>query len=685
MIAAFLLPLFWLMVVGYGITASGLIMPTPRLIRAVTAIGSVVGGAAGLTLACLVLWTDASLTLEAPALLTVAGGWLFHLDRLGALFLALISGVAIPVGIYATSYTASYEGRYSTRWMAFNFGVFLLSMSLVTAAANAITFLLCWELMAISSFFLVVTEHDREESVRAGVWYLAMTHAGLLALLSAFFLLGADGPTAAGWTFAAMRSAAPQLPSSTRNAIFLLALLGFGSKAGMVPFHVWLPRAHPAAPSHVSALMSAVMVKLGIYGLLRIGLDVLGGGPSWWGTLIIILGAASALTGVLYALVADDLKRLLAYSTVENVGLVLLGVGAGFLFLSLSQPEAAMLAMAAALLHVINHAAFKGTLFLSAGSIVHATGTRDMNLLGGLVKRAPWTVATFLVGAMSIAALPPLNGFVSEWLLFQSFLPGVASSRAAIAGLLTLGVGALALTGGLAAATFVKAFGISCLAIPRSNEAAQAHESPRSMRVGMVLMAASCPLLALATIPTLTTITGALATLAGLGGLSGTTPVFHLGVTLRTPNGMATMSPVAIALVLVAALVGTWIVVRVVARRTVRIGDTWGCGRIGQTPRMEYTSTAFAEPLRRVFDQLYRPNEDMAVGVVHPESPYYIQSVTYRTTIHPWFQRVLYDPLVDGVERVAVWTRRLQSGSVNAYLGYIVFVLVLLLVWVIGF
>jgi hydrogenase-4 component B len=682
MIAAILPPLFWVMVAGYLIAAAGLVQPTLRLVRAVTAIGSVVGGAAGLVLSCLVLWTDASLTVDAPSLLAVAGGWLFHLDRLGALFLAVISGVAIPVGIYAASYTAGYEGRCSTRWMSFNFGVFLLSMSLVAAAANAVTFLLCWELMAVSSFFLVVTEHDREQSVQAGLWYLAMTHAGLLALLAAFFLLSAGDPPATGWTFAAMRAAAPHLSANTRNAIFLLALAGFGSKAGVVPFHVWLPRAHPAAPSHVSALMSAVMVKLGIYGLLRIGLDLLGGGPSWWGTLLIVLGAASALTGVLYALVADDLKRLLAYSTVENVGLVLLGVGAGFLFLSLSQPEPAMLAISAALLHVINHAAFKGTLFLSAGSIVHATGTRDMNRMGGLVRHMPWTVATLLVGSMSIAALPPLNGFVSEWLLFQSFLPGVASSRAAIAGLLTLGVGALALTGGLAAATFVKAFGISCLAIPRSEEAGHAHESPRSMRVGMVLMAASCPLLALATIPTLTTITGAL---AGLGGLTWTTPAFTLGVALRTPNGMATMSPAAIAVVLVAALALTWLVVRVIAKPRIRIGDTWGCGRIGQTPRMEYTSTAFAEPLRRVFDQLYRPNDDTAVGVVRPESPYYIESMTYQTTIHPWFQRMLYDPLIDGVERVAAWTRRLQSGSVNAYLGYIVLVLVVLLVWVIGF
>jgi len=680
--AAFALPLFWLMVAGYAIASAGLVMPTRRLVRMAVAIGSVAGGAGGLALACLVLWTDASLTIEAPAVLAAAGGWLVHLDRLGALFLALVSGVAIPVGLYAIAYMRSYEGRYSTRWMAFTFGAFLLSMSLVTVAANAVTFLLCWELMAVSSFFLVVTEHDRQASVDAGLWYLAMTHAGLLALMAAFFLLGSGSADGSGATFAALRSSAGLLPSETRAAIFLLALLGCGSKAGMVPFHVWLPRAHPAAPSHVSALMSAVMVKLGIYGLLRIGLDLLGGGPAWWGTLLIILGAASALTGVLYALVADDLKELLAYSTVENVGLVLLGVGAGFLFLSLGQPEAAMLALSAALLHLINHAAFKGALFLSAGSIVHATGTRDINLLGGLITRMPWTATTLLAGSMSIAALPPLNGFVSEWLLFQSFLPGVASSRASIAGLLTLGVGALALTGGLAAATFVKAFGVTCLAIPRSPGAAHAHESPGPMLAGMALLAAACPLLALATIPTLTTITGAL---AGVAGLPSIAPALHVGVTLRTPTGMATMSPVAVAMVLVAVVAGTWIVLRLIARRPVHVGDTWGCGRIGQSPRMEYTSTAFAEPLRRVFDQLYRPVDDTAVGVVRPESPYYIESMTYQTTIHPWFQRVLYEPVVQGVERVATWTRALQSGSVNAYVGYIVFVLVILLAWVIGF
>ena len=681
MTAGLLLMLFQVMAAGYLAAAAGLVMPTPRLARILNGLGSVVGGAAGLALACAVLWGPDTLTIDVPGVLTVAGGLLFHLDRLGALFLAVISGVAIPTAIYGVGYTAAYDGRYSTRWMAANGGIFLLSMSLVTCAASIVTFLLAWELMAISSFFLVVTAHDRQETVNAGLWYLAMTHAGFLAVLAAFFLLGiGSGDT---WTFAALRDAAPHLPSGTRNTIFLLALVGFGSKAGLVPLHVWLPRAHPAAPSHASALMSAAMVNLGVYGVLRVGLDLLGGGPAWWGTVLIAVGAITALTGVLYALVDDDLKRLLAYSTVENIGLVFLGVGAGFLFLSLHKNEAAALAFAAALLHVVNHAAFKGALFLGAGSVMHATGgVRDMNLMGGLIKRMPWTAGAFLMGAMAIAALPPLNGFVSEWLLFQSFLPGVTSSQASIAVLLTLGVGALALTGGLAAATFVKAFGISFLAIPRSPAAAHAHEGGWSMRAGMWLMAACCPLLAIFTIPVLTSITGAL---AGVAGLPAAAPVFHLGISLRTPNGMAVMSPVAIVSVLAAALIVTWVVRRVIARGTVRVGDTWGCGRIGQTPRMEYTSTAFAEPLRRVFDELYKPTEDTSVGVVHPASPYYIQSVTYRTRLHPWFQRALYGPLVAAVEVAAAWVRRLQSGSVNAYLGYIVFVLVVLLVMVIGF
>jgi formate hydrogenlyase subunit 3/multisubunit Na+/H+ antiporter MnhD subunit len=677
--AGAMLPLFWLMAGSYAAGAAGALLPAPRPARIVTAAGSLAGAAASLWLACLVLFGAGTLTVEMPGVLAPVGGLVFVLDRLGAWFLAVVGGVAIGTTIYGAGYTAAYDGRRSVRWIALQSNAFLLSMSLVTCAASVFTFALVWELMALSSYFLVVIEHDRPGTASAGLWYLGMTHLGLLALLAMFFLLGGDGSTP--WTFAALRQSAPRLDGTTRNVIALLALVGFGSKAGIVPLHVWLPRAHPAAPSHVSALMSAAMVKLGVYGFLRVCLDILGGGPTSWGVILIAVGAATALTGVLYALVDDDLKRLLAYSTVENVGLIVLGTGAGFLFLSLAQPDAASLSFAAALLHVANHAAFKGALFLGAGSVIHATGERDMNRLGGLITRLPWTSATFLVGALSIAALPPLNGFVSEWLLFQSFLPGVASSRASIAIVLTLGVGALALTGGLAAATFVKAFGIPFLAIPRSRPAAEAHEAGWPMRLGMLWFALGCVALAVLTVPLLSTVSGVL---AGLAGMPASSLTFPFGLTVQTPHGLARISPVAIMAVFTGVLAVAWLATRLLARRAIRVSDTWGCGRIGQTPRMEYTATAFAEPLRRIFGELYRPTHDLSV-VVHPDSPYHIRGVTFRTELHPWFQRMLYGPIIRATLAAAGGVRALQTGSINAYLAYIVAMLVLLLGLVIGF
>lgn len=672
--------LFLAMIGGYGVAASGLVAPSPRIARWLTATGSLAGSCAGFALAVQVLFSGTPFSAEAPGFLSPAGGLLIELDRLGAVFLAVVSGVAIPSSIFGFGYTADYGDRYSLRWMAFNTGGFLLAMSLVVCAANVITLALAWELMAITSYFLVVTEHEDPAVTHAGLWYAAMTHVGLLAILAAFFLFGVPGGSAA-WSFGDLRAAGPGLSPSVRNAVFLLALVGFGSKAGLVPVHVWLPRAHPAAPSHVSALMSGAMVKLGIYGILRVSLDLLGGGPLWWGTVVIGVGAASALVGVLYALVDDDLKRLLAYSTVENVGLVCLGIGAGMVFRSLGENEAAALAFTAALLHVVNHAAFKGALFLAAGSIVHGAGTRDMNLLGGLAKRMPWTTAVFLVGVLSMAALPPLNGFVSEWLLFQSFLPGVASARASIAVLLTMGVGALALTGGLAAVTSVKAFCISCLAIPRSAGAEAAHESPRSMRAGMLVLAVACPALAILAIPLLGTLTTVLGDVAAVvGGL----PRLSAGLAVRAHGVDARMSPVVVLTVMLGVLAGTWIAVRLLASRVWRTGETWGCGRIVQTPRMQYTSTAFAEPLRRVFDELYRPADDLIVDV-HPGSRYFIQGIQYRSALPRWFMRFMYGPSVQAVVWAATRVKALQSGSVNLYLAYIVAALVVLLAMTIGF
>jgi formate hydrogenlyase subunit 3/multisubunit Na+/H+ antiporter MnhD subunit len=668
------LPLFFLMTAGYVLGAAGAIVATNGgAARRWTAAGAVVGGGAALALALEILASGAPFLFEAPGLLSVADGVAFRLDTLGAFFLALVGLVAIPCGIYGAGYTAAYENRYSLRFLGAMLNLFLLAMSLVPCAGNVLTFLLTWEGMSLTSYFLVMTEADEPDTVVAGGWYLAMTHGGLAVILAAFLLLAAGASTTA---FGDLRTAAAALSPAARDVVFGLALLGFGSKAGIIPVHVWLPRAHPAAPSHVSALMSGVMIKLGVYGLLRVGLDLLGGGPAWWGALIIGIGALSAVLGVLYALMENDLKRLLAYSSVENIGLVFIGVGAGFLFRSLGAIPAAVLALGASLYHALNHAAFKGLLFLGAGSVLHATHTRDMNRLGGLIQRLPWTALYFLIGSLAIAGLPPLNGFVSEWLLFQSLLPGIGSSAPLVAPLMTLAVGILALTGGLAAAGFVKAFGITFLAIPRSHAAETAHEAPRSMRVGMGILAVACAGLGLAAVPILSALG---AVLAGHAGLPATAPRLSRGLALSTAGGFAQMSPALVALGLVVAIAGVWLGVRIFAeRQRHRVRDTWGCGRVVQTPRMEYTSTAFAEPLRRVFAELYRPTRDLSIDF-HPESRYFVQSIEYRSEVVPWFERYLYAPVIAWVNVWAIRARALQSGSAHAYLTYLVIALLGLL------
>ena len=642
--------------------------------RGLVALAAVVGAVAGFALGASVLLSGAPFALSIQQLLPLAGGLSLRLDSLGAFFLILIGLGAVPAVIYGFGYSAAYEdGSASLRMLGVALNLFLLTMSLVTLADNALTFLLMWEGMSLTSYFLVVTESKNESAVQAGVWYAAMTHAGLALLLGAFILLMNGGSGA----FTDLRAGAATLSATMRNVIFLLAFLGFGSKAGIVPLHVWLPRAHPAAPSHVSALMSGVMIKMGVYGILRVALDLLGGGPTWWGALILSVGAVSALLGILYALMENDIKRLLAYSSVENIGIVFIGVGAGFLFGAHGLPTAAALAFVAALYHALNHTAFKGLMFMGAGSVLHATHTRDMNLMGGLIKKMPWTALCFLIGAVAIAGLPPLNGFVGEWLLFQSLLPGVSISQPVVAALMTIAVGALALTGGLAAAGFVKAFGITFLAIPRSPEAEHAHESPLSMRIGMGMMVVACILLGLtpsAVLPILGQV------VAGMGGLPAVAPVFAANLFLQMPAGFAQISPllVALSLLIILGLVPLGMAVMRVNRR-LRVSDTWGCGRVGQTPRMEYTSTSFAEPLRRVFAELYRPTKEVTIDF-HPDSKYFVQSIEYRADIRSWFEEFLYTPLLTAIQWVSLRVRRFQSGSLHGYVAYLFLALILMLV-----
>jgi hydrogenase-4 component B len=667
--------LLFTMLTAYGVGAlAGVLGGRNPLGRALVALGAAAGAAAGLALGLNVLFTEVPFALFVPELLPLGGGLAFRLDPLGAFFLTVIGVGAIPAAVYGAGYTAAYEnGRASLRLLGVMFNLFLLTMSLVTLADNVLTFLLMWEGMSLTSYFLVLTEADDETTRNAGLWYIGMTHAGLVMLLAAFLLFaGATGST----TFAQLRAIAPSLDSGVRDIVFVLAFLGFGSKAGIIPLHVWLPRAHPAAPSHVSALMSGVMIKMGVYGLLRVVLDLLGGGPVWWGGLVLAFGVVSALLGVLYALMEHDLKRLLAFHSVENVGIILIGVGAGLMFYRYGLMPLAALGFVGGLYHVLNHAVFKGLLFLGAGSVLHATHTRNMEEMGGLIKRMPWTALFFLIGAAAISALPPLNGFASEWLVFQSLLGGINIPVPEVALVMPVAVGLLALTSGLAAACFVKAFGITFLALPRSTEAAHAHESPVSMQCGMAALALGCIGLGVApfaVVPVLDRV------LADLADLPDTQADFSFNVFLQTPSAFGQMSPtlMALGLVLVIGLMPAvmWLF-RVNRQR--HVGDSWGCGRVGQTARMEYTATAFAEPLKRVFAEIYRPMKELTVNF-HPGSKYFVKSIEYRSEITPWFEQSLYRPFLESATFVAQQIRRLQGGSLHLYLLYMALVLTFLL------
>jgi hydrogenase-4 component B len=667
------LAVFLVMALGHVAGAGGaLVARSASGVRRLTTAGAILGGSAGFLLSLDALIGGRPFQIELPQLLAVAGGVSLKLDRLGALFLLVVEVVAVPAALFGGAYSRAYEGP-SLRLLGAMLNLFLLALSLVPFADNVVTFLVLWEAMSLTSYFLVLTDSDRRETRQAGLWYLAMAHGGFVVVMAAFLLLGASAPSTG---FTDLRAAAGALPASTRNAVFVLALLGFGSKAGLVPLHVWLPLAHPAAPSHVSALMSGVMIKMGVYGLLRVVLDLLGGGPPWWGGAILVVGAVSALLGVLYALMEHDLKRLLAYHSVENIGIIFLGIGAGLMFQSYGLASLALVGLVAGLYHTLNHACFKGLLFLGSGAVLHATHTRNMEELGGLIKRMPRTAGCFLIGSAAISGLPPLNGFVSEWLVFQALLGGPQLPRPELGLIMAFAVGMLALTSGLAAACFVKAFGITFLAIPRSAHAAQAREVPLPMQLGMGVLALACVALG---VGSSLVVPGLGEVVSGLGGLPAGLLTGMPVLTLEVPGAVGVIAPAALAAGLALVPIALVVAFRLgAADRRLRVGDTWGCGRIGQTPRMEYTATAFAEPLRRVFAELYRPTEDLSIDF-HPESKYFVQSIAYRSEVDPWFERRLYAPLVALVRRTALRVRWLQAGSLHLYLLYMILALVALL------
>jgi hydrogenase-4 component B len=625
----------------------------------------------GFAVAADVLATGHPVAFETGRLIPLLG-FSLRLDRLGALFVAVTAGVGFCAMVFRLGYTGH---GLSSRTASCILPLFVTTLLLIPAASSVGTFLYLWELMAVTSLLLVLADHrHRKEVHQAGQWYGVMTQFGAATLLLALVLLSAH---AGGQSFILITARAPQMTGWVRTTAFLLAVVGFGSKAGAVPFHVWLPRAHPEAPGPVSALMSAAMVNLGVYGIIRVGDGLLGGGPAWWWILVMAIGGLSALFGSLHSSTSTDLKRLLAYSTTDNVGLMLIGVGASGLFASTGHRELALVALIAALLHVVFHAVFKGSLFLSASSVQQATGLRDLDRLGGLMRRLPVSAPVFLMAGFAIAALPPLCGFVSEWLLLQSMLHGLPSTDVAVDVAMPLGVAVLALTGGLTAATFVKAIGIGLLGRARTDAAATAREVPRSMWTGAGLLALLSLVFGVAPFLVLPSVVGAATTGLGYGQPD---PLAHgWSVGIRGVPGM--LAPGLLALGLVLAVGLTAGVRRFYQLGAVRRTEAWGCGRQIQTARMQYTATSFAEPMVRVFDDVLAPSHDLDVSHT-AESRYYLESAAFHTSLDDAFERHAYRPAAAWLGRWGAVARRVPNGSVHRYLAFGLVALVITLVFV---
>lgn len=599
-------------------------------------------------------------------------------DGIAAFFLLIVGIVSFAVSVYSIGYSKEYQVRKRTMVLGFLFNVFILSMVLVVASNNAFFFLLFWEVMSLTSFFLVIYDHDKEENVKSGMTYLVMTHLGT-AFIFASFLLGYI--QTGSFSFDSFRHGSAGFPLLVKNLVFIFALIGFGTKAGMVPLHIWLPRAHPSAPSNVSALMSAVMIKIGIYGVIRTIFDFSGFGPSpdfaWWGMLLIAFGSASAIIGVLYAVVEHDIKRALAFSSIENIGIILVGLGLSVVFASFQLTAFAMLALVASMYHTINHAVFKGLLFMGAGSVVSVTHTKNIEHLGGLVKQMPWTALLFLIGAISISGLPPFNGFVSEWFTMQSLL----SSHHIPSTILQISIAfaslPFALTIGIAAATFVKLFGMTFLSKARSKCAINIKEVSRSMILGMSILAAVCVLFGV--VPYLGT---SLISTAFHMSSQPSSPFDALAIQNSSGTSFANLSMPVVVIMLSSVSIAIFGFIRVLSGNTKKTKyGTWDCGFGSLNERMEYTPTSLSQPIRVVFKVFFRPRnqtEKESFG----ENSYLLKTVKIETAIKNIFEDLLYTPIVSSFIFFFDKVRRLQTGKINAYLLYIMITLVLLLLFV---
>ena len=621
-------------------------------------LGAVVAAITGSIPAFGVLWHNTPLVFTSRWHIPL-GSLSLKLDPLSAFFVITILIVVACAAVYGAGYLRPYEGTIRTGMTWLWFGILASSMVVVCCANNALLFLVAWEIMALSSFFLVIFESHKETTRKASWIYMTATYLGTAMLLPMFLLMGS---TSGSLDFATFNL---HVNPHLADVCFILALIGFGTKAGIVPFHIWLPEAHPAAPTHVSAIMSGVMIKTGIYALLRI-MTFTGVPHLWWGLLLLIVGAFTAVPGVVFALAQNNLKRMLAYCSVENIGVIVMGMGIGSIGMSFGNTTVAILGFGGALLHVLNHALFKSLLFMGAGAIYGKTHTLEMNMLGGLLKKMPVTGAVFCIGAIAVSALPPLNGFISEWMLYNASFIGIVSGTMHLMIPLVLAVGVLALTGGLTAVCFTRAFGCVWLGNPRAASSVVDSDVPAEMLVPMIALAGLCSLLGVGALfiaghiaPAVVLITGGSAIPAALSIIATVKIVGYMSV-----------------LLIIVCSVVFGIRALLLRKQTKAAAPTWDCGYHAGTSKMQYTASSFSQPVTEQFSFLLNTKKSGKM----PKG-YFPGRAGLETQTSDMGNERLYQPLFAFITSLLGRFRVLQQGSIQLYVFYLVIVLVLLLFW----
>ncbi len=602
--------------------------------------------------------------------------WHLRLDALSGLFLAIIGLLVFVISLYAPAYIRAYQhgkNRPSLVVLGLFTALFVLGMYLVVLADDAFLFMIAWELMSVASYFLVAYQHHHPANRRAAFLYLLMAHVAGVAILLGFGVLAAFGD---GFTFEKMRGA--ELSVTWASIAFALAFFGFGMKAGMVPVHAWLPEAHPVAPSHISALMSGVMLKVALYGLIRFVFDLIGDVQWQWGLVMLVTGATTTLLGVLYAMVRNNLKRLLAYSSIENIGIILSALGLSLIFLGTGHKAIGVLGLIAALYHVLGHALFKGLLFLGAGAIAHSSHEYDLNNMGGLIRRMPQTALFMLIGCLAIAGLPPLTGFVSEWLTFQVALQAPRLESGVLRTLIPLTAAVLALSAALAAATFVKVYGIAFLGRARTRQVRHAREVSLGMRAAMALLAMGCIIFGILPSATIDVLANIPVQILGQGPVSATAAGWMWLTPLSAKTASYSAPLVFIAIIAIAVV--AFLLLRPRSAQ-IRRGYPWECGYGEVNSRMQYTGTAFSQPIQRIFAPVWKIHEQIDEKR-HPSQPLQVLSIRHQLQALDKSWSTLYEPIghlvLAGARRIGL----LQTGSVHTYLAYSFFTLLFLL-WVV--